>query len=128
MSDSHSIAPGLLILLAFVWRFARTHQLYLTSLEAQRAGSGPSRFEPHDLRSFVDGALLAGRSLEPTSFFVRAFVFADVSVCLLPFKGYEPPLIWLVIALIALYVPWCILHGVMLKRRLPPGGGSPALL
>lgn len=62
--------------------------------------------------------------MKPSSFFIRAFVFVLVAACLLPFKGYEPPLFWLVIVLTALFVPWCIVHGVMLKKRLASAGES----
>ena len=75
-------------------------------------------FRPHDLGSFIQQALLGRRSVGPTSFFIRGLVFAVVATCLLPFKHYKPPLFWLVVALIALYVPWCIAHGLMLKRKL----------
>jgi hypothetical protein len=59
--------------------------------------------------------------MKPASFFIRAFVFMVIAACLLPLKGYEPLLYWLVIALIALYGPWCVVHVVMLKVRLANG-------
>jgi hypothetical protein len=124
MVDTNTILLGIVIILVFIWRFARTRQLYLTSLHVQANGSEPIPFKPHDLRSFIDQALLGRRSMEPTSFFIRAFVFMVIAVCLLPFKDYEPHLYWLVIVLIALYGPWCIAHGFMLKMRLP-GKDSP---
>ena len=116
MVDTNTIALGIVIVLVFIWRFARTRQLYLTSLHVQACGSEPIPFNPHDLHSFVGQALLGRRSIKPTSFFIRAFVFVVVAGCLLPFKAYEPLICWLVIILIVLYVPWCIVHGVMLKR------------
>ena len=118
MVDANTILLGIVIVLVFVWRFARTRQLYLTSLQVQACGSEPIPFKPHDLRSFVEQALLGRRSMKPTSFFIRGFSFAVVAGCLLPFKDYEPLICWLAIVLIALYVPWCIVHGVMLKKRL----------
>jgi hypothetical protein len=118
MVDTNRIALGLVIILVFIWRFARTRQLYVTSLQVHARGSEPVPFNPHDLHSFVQQVLLGRRSIKPTSFFIRAVVLAAVAVCLLPFKDYEPLLLWLVIVLIALYVPWCILHGVMLKKRV----------
>ena len=124
MLDTSTLALGIVIVLAFIWRFARTRQLYLTSLQIQACGSDPIPFNPHDLRGFVQQALLGRRSIKPTSFFIRALVFVIVAVCLLPFKDYEPVLYWLVVVLIALYVPWCILYGVMLKKRFPDGGVS----
>jgi len=118
MVDTHRIALGLVIILIFIWRFARTRQLYINSLHVHAHGLEPIPFNPHDLRSFVQKVLLGRRSIKPTSFFIRACVFAVVAVGLLPFKGFEPLLFWLVIALIALYVPWCIVHGAMLKKRV----------
>jgi len=67
-------------------------------------------------RNIVEKVLLGRRSIEPVAFFVRALVLAVVALCLLPFKDYEPPLFWIVISMISLYVPWCIVHGVMLKN------------
>jgi hypothetical protein len=120
MIDTNTIVLGIVLVLVFVWRAARTRQLYLTSLRVQESGSEPIPFKPHDLRSFVDQALLGRRTMKPTSFFIRAFVFAVVAFCLLPFKDYAPVLFWLVVALIVIYIPWCIAHGVMLKVRLEP--------
>ena len=34
---------------------------------------------------------------------------------------YEPLIYWLALVLIVLYVPWCIVHGVILKKRLSSG-------
>ena len=121
MVDPNTILLGIIIVLVFIWRFARTRQLYLTSLHVQACGSEPIPFKPHDLRSFVEQALLGRRSMKPTSFFIRGFVFVVVAGCLLPFKDYEPLIYWLAIILIVLYVPWCIVHGVMLKQRLSDG-------
>ena len=121
MVDTNTIFLGIVVVLVFIWRFARTRQIYLTSLHVQACGSEPIPFKPHDLRSFVEQALLGRRSMKPTSFFIRGFVFAVVAVCLLPFKDYEPLIYWLAIILIVLYVPWCIVHGVMLKKRLSSG-------
>ena len=119
MVDTDTIFLGIVIVLVFIWRFARTRQLYLTSLQLQVSGLEPIPFKPHDLRSFIDQALLGKRSMEPTSFFIRAFVFMAVAICLLPFKDYEPYLYWLVVILIALYGPWCIAHGFILKKKIP---------
>ena len=121
MVDANTILLGIVVVLVLIWRFARTRQLYLTSLQVQVCGSEPIPFKPHDLRSFVEQALLGRRSMKPTSFFIRGFVFVVVAVCLLPFKDYEPLIYWLAIILIVLYVPWCIVHGVMLKKRLSDG-------
>jgi len=118
MVDTNRITLGLLIIFIFIWRFVRTRQLYVTSLHVHAGGSEPIPFNPHDLRSFVQQVLLGRRSIEPSSFFIRAFVLVVVALCLFPFKDYEPLLSWLVIVLITLYVPWCILHGVMLKKKV----------
>ena len=115
--NTNTIALGIVIVLIFVWRAARTRHLYLTSLRVLESGSEPIPFKPHDVRSFVDQALLGRRTMKPTSFFIRAIVFAVVAFCLLPFKDYEPILYWLVVTLIVLYIPWCVVHGVI-KIRL----------
>ena len=117
MVDTNRIVLGILIILIFIWRFMRTRQLYLPSLHVHAGGSKPVPFNLLDFHSFVQQVLLGRRSIEPRSFFIRAIVLTVVEVCLLPFKDYEPLLAWLVIVLIALYVPWCILNGVILKKR-----------
>lgn len=121
MFGTDTIALGIVIVLLFIWRFACVHQLYLTSLHVQACGSEPIPFNPHDLRSFVQQTFLGRRSVKPISFFIRPFVFMVIGACLFPFKDYEPLLYWLIIVLIALYVPWCIVHGIMLKKRLSNG-------
>jgi hypothetical protein len=108
---------GIVIILVFLWRFARTRQLYLTTMRVQAAGSEPVHFRPDDVRGFVNQAFLGRRSMKPISFWIRAFVFVIVAVCFLPFKNYEPVLYWMAVTLIALYVPWCIGHGILLKKR-----------
>jgi hypothetical protein len=107
---------GIVVVLVFIWRFARTRQLYLTSLQVQAGGSEPVPFRPRDLRSFVHQALLGRRSVKPISFLIRASVFVVFAACLLPFKNYEPLLYWLVVVLVALYAPSCIVYGIKLSR------------
>jgi hypothetical protein len=124
MVDRNTVVFGILIVLAFIWRFARTRQIYLVSLDVQTGGSEAIPFRPYDLRSFVSQALLGHRSLNPTSFFIRGFVFLVVAVGLIPFKDYEPPLYLLFVVLIVLYVPWCIAHGLMLKKNIPDDGAN----
>jgi hypothetical protein len=119
MADTNTISLGIIIALFFIWRFARTRKLYLYSLQVQTFGSEPILFDPHNLRIFFQQAVLGRRSVKPISFFIRASVFIVVEVCVLPFKDYEPLLYWLVVVLIAIYVPYCLVHGVMLKKRLP---------
>jgi hypothetical protein len=114
MINSSRIALGVLIILVFAWRFFRTRQLYLTSLNSLK----PIAFNPQDFHGFVQQVLLGRRSIEPTSFFIRGFVFAILAIGLLPFKNYEPILCILVIVLVTIYVPWCIMHGVMLRKKI----------
>jgi hypothetical protein len=114
--DTNKVFLGILIILAFIWRFARTRQLYITSLHMHKSGTEAIPFNPKDFRSFIDQALFGRRSIKPTSFFIRAIVFLLVVVCLLPFKDYDLFLFWLVVLLIALYFPWCIVHGFMLRK------------
>ena len=116
MPHTSIVALGILICLAFLWRFARTRQLYLTSVDVQVHGAMEVPLNLRDPRSIVHQALLGSRSIAPSSFFVRAFVLAVVALCLLPFKHYEPVLVWLVIILLAVYVPWCVGHGCRLKK------------
>jgi hypothetical protein len=118
MIDTNNIFLGVLIFLAFIWRFARTRQLYLTSLYVHISGAEAISFDPNDLRNFIHQALFGRRSIVPTSFFIRALVFFIVAICLLPFKDYDPILFWLVIVLIAFYVPWCVAYGFMLRKRI----------
>ncbi len=118
MIGTNRVILGILIMLAFLWRLTRTRQLYLTSLAVQRSGSDPIVFNPHDLRTFLDQALLGQRSLSPVSFFVRAVVFLFVALILLSFKHYDPVLFWLVILLFAIHVSWCVVHGFMLQRQI----------
>lgn len=116
MKDNNTITLGIVIVLVFIWRFARTRQLFLTSLKIRSLGLQSIAFNPRNPRDFIDQVILGRRSIEPASFFVRGFVLAVVALCLLPFKNYEPPFFWIVIAMISFYVPWCIVHGVMLNN------------
>jgi len=113
----NSIALGTIIVTFFIWRFIRTRQIYLNSLKMRALGLKPIVFNLRDPRSFVQQVLLGRRSIEPSSFFIRAFIFALVAFCLFPFKNYDPNLYWLVIAMILFYILWCITHGVMLKKK-----------
>lgn len=119
MIDRSTILLGILIVLVFIWRFARTRQLYLSSLEVKTLGVEPVNFNPGDIHCIIHQGLLGQRSVEPKSFFIRGIVLAVISLCLLPFKHYQPALVWLVIGLIALYIPFCVIHGLMLKRQDP---------
>lgn len=118
MADRDIIIIGIVIFLIFLWRLARTRRLYLTSLHVHVHGLEPIPFKPHDLRGFVDQVLLGRRSIKPNSFFIRAGILAVVAASLLPFKDFAPDLYWLVTGLIVLYVPWCAMHGFMLRRRV----------
>jgi hypothetical protein len=124
MTDKEVITLAVLIALAFAWRFVRTRQMYLTSLAVRTQGLEPIPFKPQDLSTFVQQALLGRRSMEPNSFFIRGIVFVLVAVCILPLKNYSPPLWWLTIGLIGLYVPWCFIHGMMLKQKTRDGNAG----
>jgi len=118
MADTPDIMIWIVITGVFIWRFERTRQIYLRSLSAGPAFAGASSFIPPDIRSFIEQALLGRRSLSPGSFFIRAVLFLLVAISLLPFKVYDPNLYWYVLILIAGYVLWCCLLGIMLKGRL----------
>jgi hypothetical protein len=75
-------------------------------------------FKPSVSTDFFNEVLLGNRSVEPKSFFIRAFVFVVIALVLLPFKDYAPDLYWIVLVLIILYVPWCAIFGVLLKREV----------
>lgn len=124
MLETRTITLGILIILVFAWRFVRTRQLYLTSLHVRTLGLDPIEFNPRQIRSIIHQGLLGQRSIEPNSFFIRGIVLAIVALCLLPLKDYEPPLVALVLMLIALYTPWCVAHGIMLKKRQSRGEAS----
>ena len=124
MNDTSTLTLAILIVLAFSWRFARTRQIYLTSLAVRTQGLEPIPVKPSDPSSFVQQALLGRRSMDPKSFFIRGLVFAIVAICILPLKDYAPPLFWLTIALIGLYVPWCVAHGLMLRQKSPHDNSS----
>ncbi len=117
MIDENTVIFGIVIFLVFIWRFSRTRQIYLVSMDVESGNSEAIPFNPHDFHSFANQVLFGHRSLKPASFFVRGFVFAVVGFGLLPFKDYQPPLYWLAVILIALYIPWCFIHGVMLKKK-----------
>lgn len=125
MADWGTVALVIVTVTVFIWRFARTHQLYRTSLQAHSTGLEPSpSFHPDDARGFIMQALFGRRVVRPSSFLIRALVFLVATVCLFPFKDYGPTLYWLVVVLVSVYVPWCILHGLVLKRRLLAHGAS----
>jgi len=120
--DSRTTLPlAILIVLVFAWRFARTRQLYITSLAVRRTGIQPEPFNPRDPRILFEQALMGRRSIEPSSFFIRGLVLAAVALCLLPFRQYEPALWWLVLLLLGAYLSWCVAHGVLLKRAYGKG-------
>lgn len=118
MLKKNTIVLGILIALVFLWRFVRTHQLYSTSLRLQSCGLKSTPVKLHDINCFIHQILLGNRSLKPISFFIRAFVLSVVAACLLPFKHYDPILYWFVVFMLAVYVPWCVGHGILLKRKL----------
>jgi len=108
---------GAAVILFFFWRFIRTHQLYRFSLRVFRGFEESTKVKPSFSRKFFNQAILGNRSVEPSSFFVRALVFVAIALILLPFRDYAPDLYWIVVLLIVLYVPWCLGHGVLLRRK-----------
>jgi len=88
MDEMPTLPLAVIIALAFAWRFARTRQLYITSLAVQEGRLGDKPFHPRDPRSILSQGLLGRRSIPPKSFFVRGVVLAAVALCLLPFKSY----------------------------------------
>ena len=118
MTDAPVIIIGTILTIFFIWRFARTRQLYITTIEVIQNKSKPIQFDPHYIHSFYEQGLLGHRSVKPISFFLRALIFIIVFVCLLPFRHYQLTIQWLVGILITLYAIWCIVHGWMLKKFL----------
>lgn len=111
MQISEESVFATIVILFFIWRFARTHQLYRYSLKVLRGHMEPTQFKPSFSTDFLNKVLLGNRSVEPNSFFLRALVFVSVALVLLPFRDYAPELYWIVTFLIVLYVPWCVGHG-----------------
>jgi hypothetical protein len=118
MSEEAIIFLEAAVILFFIWRFARTHQLYRFSQRVLRGLEAPVQVKPSLSREFFNQAFLGNRNVEPDSFFVRALVFVAIALVLLPFKDYAPELYWIVVFLIVLYVPWCVGHGVLLRKRV----------
>jgi hypothetical protein len=108
---------GAAVILFFIWRFVRTHRLYRFSQRVLRGLEESVQVKPSLSREFFDQTVLGNRNVKPNSFFVRAFVFAAVALILLPFRDYAPDLYWIVVFLIILYVPWCVGHGILLRRE-----------
>lgn len=122
MLETNTLVLGILIICAFGWRFYRTWQLYLTTKTVLEKGVEAIPFHPQDLNDFIQQALLGRRSVQPGSFRIRALVYGLIAVLLLPIKGYQPVLYWLVVGLISFYLPWCILFGIRLSSLAPEGG------
>jgi hypothetical protein len=118
MSHETTMLFGAAVVLFFLWRFARTHQLYRFSIKVKRGQVEPTPFAMSVSRDFFEQVFLGNRSVEVNSFYVRASVFAAVALLLLPFRSYAPELYWLVCLLIILYVPWCVSHGLLLRRAV----------
>ncbi|MFX0045860.1 MAG: hypothetical protein ACFE8Z_08435 [Candidatus Hermodarchaeota archaeon] len=118
MSDESTVFLGAAVILFFLWRFARTHQLYRFSLKVKRGQIEPTPFVLSVSRESFEQALIGNRNVEPNSFYVRALVFVTVAFVLLPFRSYAPELYSLVFLLILLYIPWCVSHGLLLRRAV----------
>ena len=116
MSTAEAVFFGAVVVLFFVWRFARTHQLYRFSLSVLRGEAEDSPFKPSVSIDFVRRALFGRRSIAPRSFLIRALVFVVVAAILFPFRGYGPMLYLVVVSLILLYIPWCAAHGFLLRK------------
>ena len=116
MQDIEILIIRIVIILFFIWRFARTRQLYLFSLRNPQNGQNANPFRPLTFGSFLNKAFWGKRSLKPNSFFIRGFVFLVIAVCLLPVKNYDPVLYWLFVVLTVFYISWCVIHGIKLKR------------
>jgi hypothetical protein len=108
---------GIVVVVFFIWRFARTRQLYRYSLKVLKGQVTPTEFKPSLSREFFNKALLGNRNAEPKQFILRALVFVVIAVILLPFKDYAPTLYWMTVFLIILYGPWCIIHGISLRQK-----------
>jgi hypothetical protein len=117
MSDETTVLFGFAVLFFFIWRFARTHQLYRFSRKVLRGYEEPVQIKPSISREFLNHALLGNRNVEPSSFYIRAIVFITIALVLLPFKDYARDLYWIITVLIILYVPWCMVHGLLLKKK-----------
>ena len=117
MSEESVVLVGTAVILFFIWRFIRTHKLYRFSLRVLRGLEKPTQVKPAFSKEFFDQAILGNRNVEPNSFFIRALVFVAIALILLPFRDYAPTIFWIVVILIALYVPWCVSHGFLLRRE-----------
>jgi hypothetical protein len=117
MAEEITTLIGAAVILFFLQRFIRTHMLYRYSLRVLRGLEEPTQAKPSLSREFFDQAILGNRSVEPNSFFIRALVFVTIALILLPFKDYAPDIYWIVVILIALYVPWCVGHGLLLRKE-----------
>lgn len=121
MLETNILMLGILIVLAFAWRFYRTWQLYLTTKQVLENGAEAVPFHPQGLDEFIQQSLLGRRSVQPGAFYIRALVYGLIAIILLPFKGYQPALYWLAAGLIIFYLPWRISFGIRLKA--PPSEG-----
>jgi hypothetical protein len=116
-TDDRRIMVSAVVTLFFIWRFMRTHNLYRYSFKVIRGKMEPIRTNPSVSGDFFKMVLLRNRNVEPTSFYVRALVFASIALALLPFRDYTPTLYWTATFLIILYIPWCVGHGLLLKKE-----------
>jgi hypothetical protein len=117
MSEETTALFGAAVILLFIWRFIRTRKLFTYSRTVLRGLEEPNHVRPSFSPGFFDQAVLGNRNVEPNSFFIRAFVFVAIALILLPFRDYAPEIYWIVVVLIALYVPWCVGHGFLLKKE-----------
>ncbi|NHJ14197.1 MAG: hypothetical protein EAX95_11005 [Candidatus Thorarchaeota archaeon] len=94
MLEETAALIGFSVIVFFIWRFARTHQLYRFSKSVLRDQANSTSIKPSFSREFASQALLGNRRVEPKSFFVRPLVYVLVALVLFPFKDYAPELYW----------------------------------
>ena len=117
MAEETDVIFGAVIIVFFLWRFIRTHQLYRYSVRVTKGQAESVSVRPEVSRIFLYQSLFGQRDVAPKSFYVGALVFFLVTVILFPSKDYGINLYLIVLVLIAAYVPWCIGHGLLLSRR-----------
>lgn len=113
----NNIFLGSLIVIIFTWRFYVVRKLYLTSLKGQGDRFKFTLLKPFNPHQFIQQIFLGHRNVSSASFFIRGFVLAIVTLCLYPFKAYNPYLYLQIITIVLLYIPWCVVHGFMLKFK-----------
>ena len=117
MSEEITALLGFAVILFFIWRFLRTHQLYRFSKKVLEGQAESVSFEVSLSREFAGQVFLGNRNVEPKSFFARPLVYSVIALILWPFKDYAPNLYWIIVFLVILYTPWCLVHGILLRGQ-----------